>query len=44
MDFQSVVDWKSNELSKADYGRMPWHASLWASSAIACTTSLSISS
>lgn len=25
MDFQSVADWKSNELSKADYGRMPWH-------------------
>lgn len=25
MDFQSVGDWKSNELSKADYGRMPWH-------------------
>lgn len=25
MDFQSVVDWKSNELSKTDYGRMPWH-------------------
>ncbi|KAL1635901.1 hypothetical protein SLS58_010069 [Diplodia intermedia] len=25
MDFQSVDDWKSNELSKADYGRMPWH-------------------
>ena len=25
MDFQSVQDWKSNELSKADYGRMPWH-------------------
>lgn len=25
MDFQSVNDWKSNELSKADYGRMPWH-------------------
>ncbi|KAL2352581.1 hypothetical protein BJ546DRAFT_1028392 [Cryomyces antarcticus] len=25
MDFQSVEDWKSNELSKADYGRMPWH-------------------
>jgi phospholipase D1/2 len=25
MDFQSVNDWKSNELSKAEYGRMPWH-------------------
>ena len=25
MDFQTVDDWKSNELSKADYGRMPWH-------------------
>ncbi|KAL8858941.1 MAG: hypothetical protein Q9178_004620 [Gyalolechia marmorata] len=25
LDFQSVEDWKSNELSKADYGRMPWH-------------------
>lgn len=25
MDFQSVSDWKSNELSKAEYGRMPWH-------------------
>ncbi|KAK5798708.1 hypothetical protein VI817_004998 [Penicillium citrinum] len=25
MDFQSVQDWQSNELSKADYGRMPWH-------------------
>ena len=25
MDFQSVIDWKENELSKADYGRMPWH-------------------
>ncbi|KAK6002350.1 hypothetical protein QM012_001988 [Aureobasidium pullulans] len=25
MDFQDVQDWKSNELSKADYGRMPWH-------------------
>ncbi|KAI9793237.1 MAG: hypothetical protein M1816_000658 [Peltula sp. TS41687] len=25
MDFQNVQDWKSNELSKADYGRMPWH-------------------
>jgi phospholipase D1/2 len=25
MDFQSVNDWKSNELSKAEFGRMPWH-------------------
>jgi len=25
MDFQSVDDWKNNELSKADFGRMPWH-------------------
>ena len=25
MDFQSVDDWMSNELSKADFGRMPWH-------------------
>ncbi|KAJ5126406.1 hypothetical protein N7526_008583 [Penicillium atrosanguineum] len=25
MDFQSVDDWQSNELSKADFGRMPWH-------------------
>lgn len=25
MDFQSVGDWKSNQLSKAEYGRMPWH-------------------
>ncbi|KAL1961371.1 hypothetical protein VTO42DRAFT_99 [Malbranchea cinnamomea] len=25
MDFQSVDDWKKNELSKAEYGRMPWH-------------------
>ncbi|KAJ5662641.1 uncharacterized protein N7477_010257 [Penicillium maclennaniae] len=25
MDFQSVDDWQSNELSKAEYGRMPWH-------------------
>lgn len=25
MDFQTVEDWKSNELSKADFGRMPWH-------------------
>jgi len=25
MDFQNVEDWKSNEVSKAEYGRMPWH-------------------
>lgn len=25
MDFQSVNDWAQNQLSKADYGRMPWH-------------------
>jgi len=25
MDFHTVEDWKSNELSKAEYGRMPWH-------------------
>ncbi|CAK7266694.1 hypothetical protein SEPCBS57363_002219 [Sporothrix epigloea] len=25
MDFQNVKDWKQNELSKADNGRMPWH-------------------
>ena len=25
MDFQKVDDWKANELSKADFGRMPWH-------------------
>lgn len=25
MDFQSVDDWKTNQLSKAEYGRMPWH-------------------
>ena len=25
MDFQTVNDWASNELSKAEYGRMPWH-------------------
>lgn len=25
MDFQSVQDWQQNELSKAEYGRMPWH-------------------
>lgn len=25
MDFHKVEDWQQNELSKADYGRMPWH-------------------
>lgn len=25
MDFKNVGDWKQNELSKAEYGRMPWH-------------------
>ncbi|KAB5524009.1 hypothetical protein GE09DRAFT_1065441 [Coniochaeta sp. 2T2.1] len=25
MDFKKVDDWKQNELSKAEYGRMPWH-------------------
>ncbi|KAL2867169.1 putative phospholipase PldA [Aspergillus lucknowensis] len=25
MDFQSVGEWQANELSKAEYGRMPWH-------------------
>ncbi len=25
MDFKTVDDWKSNELSKAEFGRMPWH-------------------
>lgn len=25
MDFQTVEDWANNELSKVDYGRMPWH-------------------
>ncbi|KAF2456192.1 putative phospholipase PldA [Lineolata rhizophorae] len=25
MDFHSVEDWEQNELSKAEYGRMPWH-------------------
>ena len=25
MDFQSVEQWQGNELSKAEYGRMPWH-------------------
>ncbi|KAL1846391.1 hypothetical protein Plec18167_007927 [Paecilomyces lecythidis] len=25
LDFQSVEDWQNNELSKTDYGRMPWH-------------------
>lgn len=25
LDFQKVEDWKGNDLSKADFGRMPWH-------------------
>lgn len=25
MDFKNVDDWKQNELSKTEYGRMPWH-------------------
>ncbi|KAI1497861.1 hypothetical protein F5X99DRAFT_395437 [Biscogniauxia marginata] len=25
MDFKNVQDWMQNELSKAEYGRMPWH-------------------
>lgn len=25
MDFKNVQDWKQNELSKAESGRMPWH-------------------
>lgn len=25
MDFHKVQDWQQNELSKAEYGRMPWH-------------------
>lgn len=25
MDFQSVEDWRENELDKSQYGRMPWH-------------------
>lgn len=25
LDFEQVDDWRSNSLSKADYGRMPWH-------------------
>jgi phospholipase D1/2 len=25
MDFHSVEDWKQNQLSKAENGRMPWH-------------------
>lgn len=25
MDFKNVQDWQQNELSKAEYGRMPWH-------------------
>ncbi|KOS21411.1 Phospholipase D1 [Escovopsis weberi] len=24
-DFQNVQDWEMNELSKAEYGRLPWH-------------------
>ncbi|KAI9681583.1 MAG: hypothetical protein M1829_000780 [Trizodia sp. TS-e1964] len=24
-DFKNVEDWQSNEISKAEYGRMPWH-------------------
>ncbi|KAI9669280.1 MAG: hypothetical protein M1831_000315 [Alyxoria varia] len=25
MDFKGVSDWANNELSKSEYGRMPWH-------------------
>lgn len=25
LDFQTVDDWEANALSKADFGRMPWH-------------------
>ena len=25
LDFEKVEDWKSNQLSKAEYGRMSWH-------------------
>ncbi|KAF2279398.1 phospholipase-like protein PldA [Westerdykella ornata] len=25
LDFQNVQDWKQNQLSKVEYGRMPWH-------------------
>ncbi|EPS42367.1 hypothetical protein H072_3671 [Dactylellina haptotyla CBS 200.50] len=25
MDFKNVQDWKQNQLSKTEYGRMPWH-------------------
>ncbi|KAL7275374.1 hypothetical protein RUND412_001679 [Rhizina undulata] len=25
MDFQKVKNWQQNQLSKKDYGRMPWH-------------------
>ena len=25
MDFKNVQEWQQNELSKAEYGRMPWH-------------------
>jgi phospholipase D1/2 len=27
MDFKDVNDWQGNQLSKAEYGRMPWHDS-----------------
>lgn len=25
MDFHNVDDWSQNQISKAEYGRMPWH-------------------
>lgn len=25
MDFRNVHEWQQNQLSKAEYGRMPWH-------------------
>ena len=25
LDFQNVNEWTQNKLSKAEYGRMPWH-------------------
>jgi phospholipase D1/2 len=25
LDFKNVQDWKQNELTKSEYGRMPWH-------------------
>ncbi|KAF2154166.1 phospholipase D/nuclease [Myriangium duriaei CBS 260.36] len=25
LDFQSVENWRANDLSKAEFGRMPWH-------------------